>query len=99
MPLLRRVKTHFKPTSAVLQLLGRYATKNIISLKPIELKKLVEKKGIEAEFPVSPGYVILLTEGVIVGCGLYVPGRLLSQFPHYLFTSQTWKNWPVNTTD
>ena len=86
-PLLRRVKTHLKPTSAALQLYGKYSTENIVQLEFVQLAELVEKKEIKGEFPVSPGYVIISAKGVIIGCALYLPGRLLSQFPRHLFTT------------
>ncbi len=89
-PLLRWVKKRLKPTSAALQVLGIYATKNVVSLEPMQLEELVEKKEIKGEFPASPGYVIIYTETVVIGCGLYLPGRLVSQFPRHLFANQTW---------
>ncbi len=85
LPVLRRVKKRFKPTSAALQLFGKHATKNIVGLAPVQLKELVEKNEIKDDFPVSPGYVIVSTETVIVGCGLYLPDRLISQFPRHMF--------------
>ena len=91
LPLLRWKKTHLKPTTAALQLFGAHAHKNIVSLEREQLKKLVEEKEIKGQFGISPGYVIIVTENVIIGCGLYVPGRLISQFPRHLFTVQTWK--------
>ena len=94
LPLLRWKKTHLKPTTVSLQLLGSYADKNIVSLRRDQLRDLVEKKEIKGEFEVSPGYVIVVTEKIITGCGLYVPGRLISQFPRHLFTEQTWELLP-----
>ena len=98
-PLLRWVKKRLKPTSAALQVLGIYATKNVVSLEPMQLEELVEKKEIKGEFPVSPGYVIICTETVVIGCGLYLPGRLVSQFPRHLFANQTWAYQPADRTD
>ena len=88
-PILRWVKEHLKPTSAALQLFGKYVSKNIVSLDPVQLDELVEKRKVKGEFPVSPGYVLIKTEGVSIGCGLYLPDRLISQFPRHMFTSPT----------
>ena len=99
LPLLRWKKTHLKPTTASLQRLGPYADKNIVRLRREQLQDLVEKKEINGEFGVSPGYVIIATETIIIGCGLCVPGRLISQFPGHLFTEQTWDLLPKSNQD
>ena len=91
MPLLRRVGSHLKPTSVALQLLGAHADKNIVTLPSDQLRNLVEIKEIESEFTVSPGYVIVASSSIIIGCALYLPGRLISQFPRHMFTSKTWE--------
>ena len=90
MPLLRRVKNHLKPTSVALQLFGNTANKNIVSLELQKLRDLVENREIKGEFGGSPGYVIVVTSSVIIGCALYLPGRLITQFPRHMFTAQTW---------
>ena len=99
LPLLRWAKTHLKPTTAALQLFGVYADKNIVSLARGQLQDLVEKKEIKGEFGISPGYVIIVTETIIIGCGLHLPGRLISQFPRHLFTEQTWECLPAGKGD
>jgi len=91
MPLLRWVGTHLKPTSVALQLFGAHADRNIVSLTSDQLRDLVEIKEIKSEFAGSPGYVIVASNSVIIGCALYLPGRLVSQFPRYMFTSRTWE--------
>jgi NOL1/NOP2/fmu family ribosome biogenesis protein len=90
-PLLRRVGSHLKPTSVALQLLGSHADKNIVSLPLNQVRDLCEIKEIKSEFTGSPGYVIVASSSVIIGCALYLPGRLISQFPRHMFTSQTWE--------
>jgi NOL1/NOP2/fmu family ribosome biogenesis protein len=91
MPLLRWVGTHLKPTSVGLQLFGPHAAKNIVSLPTDQLRDLVESKEIKSEFNCSPGYVIVASKSVVIGCALYLPGRLISQFPGNMFTPQTWE--------
>lgn len=90
-PLLRWVGTHLKPTSVALQLFGVHADKNIVTLPTDRLHDLVENKEIKSEFGCTPGYVIVTSKSVVIGCALYLPGRLISQFPRNMFTSQTWK--------
>ena len=92
LPLLRRIKAHFKPTSVALQLFGGHASKNIVGLEPDQLRDLAENKEIKGEFACSPGYVIVVTNSITVGCALFLPGRLISQFPRHLFTDQTWND-------
>lgn len=99
LPLLRQVKTQLKPTTAALQLIGRHANKNIVSLALEQLRELVEKKEIKGEFGTSPGYVIVVAETIIIGCALSLPGRLISQFPRHLFTEQTWEYLPAGKGD
>jgi hypothetical protein len=91
MVLLRWVGTHLKPTSVALQHFGAHADKNVVSLTSDQLRDLVESKEIKSEFVSSPGYVIVASSSVIIGCALYLPGRLISQFPRHMFTSQTWE--------
>ena len=92
LPLLRRVGSHLKPTSVALQLLGTHADKNIVSLPFDQLRELYKIREIKSEFTGSPGYVIVTSSSVIIGCALYLPGRLISQFPRHMFTSQTWEH-------
>ena len=89
MPLLRRVKNHLKPTSVALQLFGSKANRNIVSLEPQKLCDLVQNREIKGDFDSSPGYVIVVTSSVIIGCALYLPGRLIAQFPRHMFTAQS----------
>jgi len=91
MPLLRWVGTHLKPTSVALQLFGAHADKNVVILPSDQLRELVESKEIKSEFAGSPGYAIVASNSLIIGCALYLPGRLISQFPRHMFTSQTWE--------
>jgi hypothetical protein len=79
--LLRQVGQYLKPTSAALQLFGAHAQRNVVTLTPKELEELVEKGEIEGDFPFTPGYVIISLEDLPVGCGLYLPPRLLSRLP------------------
>lgn len=80
--LLREVGRYLKPTSVALQLLGAHAERNVVTLTPKELEELVENGEIKGDFPATRGYVIISLEDLPVGCGLYLPPRLLSRLPH-----------------
>jgi len=90
--LLRWVQTRLKPTSAALQLLGSHLNKNVVRLTREQLGELVERSVIKGDFADSPGYVAIAINSLVIGCALYVPGRLISQIPRHMFTSQTWKH-------
>jgi len=75
---LRRVSHYLKPTSAFLQRFGYLATKNIVTLDQETLIKLKENRKVPIELPIEPGYVILKDENWILGCGLYISGKLIS---------------------
>ncbi|UCG13333.1 MAG: hypothetical protein JSU72_02260 [Deltaproteobacteria bacterium] len=92
LPLLRQVNTYLKPTTAALQVFGNYATRNVVNLASSQLTELVANGILTSDFAFSSGYVIVETEGIIIGCALYLPGRLISQFPRHLFTAQTWED-------
>jgi len=79
--LLRQVGQYLKPTSAALQLLGIHAGKNVIRLNSEKLEDLVDQGEIRGDFAASPGYVLISLEDLPVGCGLYLPPRLLSRLP------------------
>ena len=79
--LLRQVGRYVKPTSAALQLLGIYAEKNVIRLTSQKLEELVEQGEIRGDYAATPGYVIIGLDDLPVGCGLYLPPRLLSRLP------------------
>ncbi|MBP1725036.1 MAG: hypothetical protein H6Q51_334 [Deltaproteobacteria bacterium] len=86
--LLRQVGRYLKPTSAALQVWGVYAKENVIRLSSEKLEELVEQGEIRGDFAGTPGYVIVSLEDRPVGCGLYLPPRLLSMLPH-LFRGKT----------
>jgi hypothetical protein len=75
---LRKVSKYLKPTSVFLQRFGYLASKSIITLTQEELSLLKEKGKLFKEFPIEPGYVILKDRDWILGCGLYVNGKLIS---------------------
>jgi len=75
---LRRVSKYLKPTSVFLQRFGYLAKKNIVSLSEEIILILKEKNKVEIILDLEPGYVILKNNHWILGCGLYLPGKLFS---------------------
>lgn len=75
---LRKVSKYLKPTSVFLQRFGYLAKKNIVSLSEEIILILKEKNKVEITFDLEPGYVILKNNHWILGCGLYLPGKLFS---------------------
>ncbi|MCU4138337.1 MAG: hypothetical protein DRP34_04175 [Thermodesulfobacteriota bacterium] len=75
---LRKVSKYLKPTSVFLQRFGYLAKKNIVSLSEEIILILKEKNKVEITLDLEPGYVILKNNHWILGCGLYLPGKLFS---------------------
>ncbi len=71
----------WKPTTYALQLWGRYARKNVVDLNDEMAKRFFSGDSIELRAPVERGYVVVKHMGAVIGCGLYTPGRLISQLP------------------
>jgi hypothetical protein len=92
--LLRRVGAYLKPTSAALQIFGAQVRKNMVRLRPSQLRELVEKGEIRGEFPATPGFVVVVAAGLTIGCALYLPDRLLSRLPRHLSAPRTWEHLP-----
>ena len=77
----RKVSRFLKPTSTALQRFGHLATKNVVDLSPAELDRLRRERKIPYEADLTEGYVIIRCEGKVWGCGLYMPGKLVSYLP------------------
>ncbi len=80
-PVLRKSKTYLKPTTAALQMFGFRASRNVVNLDRQQLDRLLTDNQISLSLSMTPGYVILAHHRHILGCGLYIEGRLLSQIP------------------
>ena len=84
LPVLRKMPRHLKPTTAALQRFGHDAVRNTLSLSDNQLQTLLLARELPWQATLQPGYVVLVWEGHVVGCGLYTPGRLRSQIPRRL---------------
>jgi hypothetical protein len=83
LPLLRKMRQALKPTTVALQRFGHQATRHRLELLPAQRLQLVQEGELSLHLEWSPGYIMLLCEGHILGCGLYTPGRLRSQIPFH----------------
>jgi hypothetical protein len=82
LPVLRKMGRHVKPTTAALQRFGTRATRHRLELSAAQVQSLLQQEVLPLRLDLQPGYVILMHEGHILGCGLYTPGLLRSQIPH-----------------
>ena len=79
----------FKPTTNILQIFGKHATKNIVYVDEKEKDKYIKGFDLEKELDIEEGYVILKHEKDILGCGLYREGRIKNQIPKTRIIPQT----------
>ena len=88
LPVLRKIRHYLKPTTAALQRFGAQATRHTIALTTSQMAQLLGEHRVPYHVDWEPGYVILLHQGEVVGCGVYTPGWLRSQIPLRLSTQQ-----------
>ena len=74
-------KERFKPTTNLLQIFGKFATRNIVRLKESEKEDFIRGLDIDGEFEAEEGFVIVKFGEAILGCGLYSSGKLKNQIP------------------
>lgn len=67
--LAARIGRAVKPSTNLLQLFGRHATKNIIKLDRKNTLKYVNGEDIEVETDATDGYVLLTYKNSSIGCG------------------------------
>lgn len=81
LPVLRKMPRHLKPTSVALQCFGMHAGRNRVELSADAARLLLHGQDLAVDLDSAPGYVVLVYDGHVLGCGLYTPGRLRSQVP------------------
>jgi len=80
---LARVFAHgIKPTTNAMQVFGKHATRNSVTLDAQQTQAFIQGDALPLESSVEPGFVIVLHDGFAVGVGLYKQGTLKSQVPH-----------------
>jgi NOL1/NOP2/fmu family ribosome biogenesis protein len=88
LPILRKMPTHLKPTTAAIQRFGPQATMHIVDMTADQVRNLLRANVMAYDSPLAPGYVILQQEGHVLGCGLVTPGQLRSLIPKWLVKHQ-----------
>ncbi|MGA9098330.1 MAG: hypothetical protein WB392_05295 [Methanotrichaceae archaeon] len=73
----------WKPTTRALQIFGKYATKNFMRLTLGQARIFMagDSQIIQSNSELDSGYVAVMYEGFVLGCGLYSHGKLISQIP------------------
>jgi NOL1/NOP2/fmu family ribosome biogenesis protein len=73
----------FKLTTAAIQVFGRYATRNVVNLGPLEAARYVRGQDVEVDpcETVENGQVIVTSGEDVLGSGLYKDGRVKNQIP------------------
>ena len=77
---LRDTGNYLKPTTYGLQILGEKISQSTVELGKKELVELLDGEMIERELG-EKGYVALVYEGEVIGCGLYKDGLVSSRVP------------------
>jgi NOL1/NOP2/fmu family ribosome biogenesis protein len=85
---IARVFAHgVKPTTNAMQVFGRHATRNVVTLTAEQAEAFIHGETIVLPAPetadpaIEDGYVIVRHAGFTLGVGLYKPGLLKSQVP------------------
>ncbi len=75
-----RVGSFIKPTTRFIQIFGSHATKKVVKIDRLELRRLLSGESIPGDHEWGQGYVILAVDGYgVIGLGLLVGGQVRSQ--------------------
>ena len=78
----QKVGAFIKPTTRMIQIFGRAATRARIEIDERQLQRLLEGKSLCMDLNLEKGYVILsLGKDPILGAGFYARGEVRSQIP------------------
>lgn len=76
-----QVGDFIKPTTRLIQLYGKNATKAKMTLSEENLRRLLGGDGLAVNMGLENGYVILFHNGHPIGLGLLINGTVRSQLP------------------
>ncbi|MBD3210779.1 hypothetical protein GF318_05340 [Candidatus Micrarchaeota archaeon] len=80
--LAARTGNAIKPTTAILQLLGRHATRNIVRISRKDAEKFAGGQDLKAgETEATEGYVLVSYQDTPLGCGFLKGGTVRSMIP------------------
>lgn len=72
-----------KPTTAAMQVFGRWATRNCISVNKEQARRIINGDDLEIEAELEDGFVLIFWQEFVVGVGQYRRPRLSSCIPRY----------------
>ncbi len=78
---LLRLKKQPKPTTVVLQWLNDRITRSRFEVSPKDMQLLLQGGTLPRPEDITPGYVALAVEGLVLGCGLATARGIVSQIP------------------
>ncbi len=84
-----RTKKTYKPTTAFLRVIGKYATKNVITLEDEDAMRFLKGERIKGVCGDKKGYVVVKSDRDVLGCGL-CSVELISQIPKKYRMEDTW---------
>ena len=70
-----------KPTTRMIQIFGHSATRGVFNIYAEDLQRLIAGEFIAVDMDIDNGYVILTLDGIILGLGLLIDGKIRSQIP------------------
>lgn len=77
----QKVGRYVKPSTRMIQMFGRAATKGTCALEEGEFLRLSAGDTVESDTDLENGYIILCFKGHILGLGLLIGGKIHSQIP------------------
>lgn len=76
-----RIGDYIKPTTRMVQVFGKWATKARLELSDPLLRRLVAGEALAVDLSMENGYVILFHKDQALGLGLLIDGKVRSQLP------------------
>lgn len=76
-----RVGGFVKPSTRMIQVFGKHATKARWDMDEPAFRRLSSGNPLKLDLPLENGYVVISMNGHILGLGLLINGRLHSQIP------------------
>lgn len=76
-----QIQEFVKPTTKLIQVFGRFATKRVYSIDSVQLHVLLNGKTLSGWADDPDGYIILSFKKQPIGLGLLIKGTIRSQLP------------------
>jgi NOL1/NOP2/fmu family ribosome biogenesis protein len=76
-----KVGGYVKPSTRMIQIFGRFATRGILEIDRQQLNRLLAREALPADLEIENGYIILSLKSQPLGLGLLIDGVVISQIP------------------